>query len=82
LHRDFIDPENHYWQVWFVLPTAAKRGAAPVVVPPGYENGWLCFERDDGKKCRLVPVPESWETATVVQLWEWCRRAQPVVERA
>jgi hypothetical protein len=81
LHRDFIDPENRYWQVWFVLPTAAsRRDEAPgaVSVPRGYEGGWLCFERDDSLKRRLVPAPESWETATVAQLWEWCQQATPV----
>lgn len=84
MYRDFIDPENRYWQVWLVLPTAAKRGDQPpavVSVPRGYEQGWLCFERDDGAKRRLVPTPDSWETASAAQLWEWCQLATPVVPR-
>jgi hypothetical protein len=83
LYRDFIDPENNHWQVWFVLPTAAERGdhAAAVSVPRGYEKGWLCFERSDGTKRRLVPAPESWESATNEQLWAWCQVAAPVAQR-
>ena len=47
-------------------------------VPPGFENGWLCFENSKGEKRRLAPVPENWETASVSQLLSWCRLAPPV----
>jgi hypothetical protein len=46
----------------------------------GYENGWLCFESEQGEKRRLVPVPESWEAATADKLWMWCRAAERVVK--
>ncbi|MGH7651142.1 MAG: hypothetical protein ACREMS_04805 [Gemmatimonadaceae bacterium] len=47
---------------------------------PGYENGWLCFESERGEKRRLVPVPDSWETAAADKLWLWCRAAARVVK--
>lgn len=46
----------------------------------GYENGWLCFESEQGEKRRLVPVPDSWETAPADKLWMWCRAAERVVK--
>jgi hypothetical protein len=46
----------------------------------GYENGWLCFESEQGEKRRLVPVPDSWENAGPDKLWMWCRAAERVVK--
>ncbi|GAC1413073.1 MAG: hypothetical protein NVSMB53_10390 [Gemmatimonadaceae bacterium] len=84
MYRNFADPDNRLWEVWCVLPTAAKRGdrrLLPLTVKPGYENGWLCFEREGKEKRRLAPVPEHWETATAKQLWHWCGLAVPVPPR-
>lgn len=50
------------------------------VVTAGFENGWLCFESDEGEKRRLVPVPDTWEKATPDKLWLWCRAAISVTK--
>lgn len=57
-----------------------KVSVGRTVVSPGYEQGWLCFENEEGEKRRLVPVPEDWEEATPDRLWMWCRVAKRVVE--
>ncbi len=78
LHRRLVDQDNRLLEVWRVLPAAAQRAdafSAPLSVAPGYENGWLCFESNDGEKRRLAPVPESWETTNASQLDEWCKAA-------
>lgn len=49
-------------------------------VQRGYENGWLCFESEQGEKRRLVPIPDSWERASSEQLWRWCMLAIRVVK--
>ena len=55
-------------------------GGARTVVTAGYENGWLCFESEEGEKRRLVPVPDTWHTAEPDRLWLWCRAAVSVVK--
>ena len=50
-----------------------------VMVPAGFEHGWLCFSRS-GEKRRLAPVPFGWENASESQLGDWCRLAKPVAE--
>ena len=37
-------------------------------------NGWLTFESLREKR-RLAPIPHDWETTSVPQLCEFCRRA-------
>lgn len=51
----------------------------PSSVLPGFEHGWLCFEAEDGEKRRLVPVPQSWQSASDDELRRWCRLAKRVV---
>jgi hypothetical protein len=41
----------------------------------GYENGWLCFESENGEKRRLVWAPDSWEKLPLDRLWVLCRVA-------
>lgn len=48
------DLEGRLWRVWDTRPEK------PQLVRPGYENGWLSFETDDGEKRRLVPFPAEW----------------------
>lgn len=49
-------------------------------LPSGFEDGWLCFENEDGEKRRLVPVPDGWESASVEQLEHWCERGKQVLK--
>lgn len=49
-------------------------------VRPGFENGWLCFESEHREKRRLAPVPESWETVSVKELWRLCEEAVRVTD--
>lgn len=42
-----------------------------------YLAGWLCFQSLSEKR-RLAPIPEGWETAPLVQLIGWLRKAIPV----
>lgn len=51
------------------------------VVKPGFEHGWLCFEKEDGEKRRLTPIPGAWENATAEKLWNWCNEAAHVSKR-
>lgn len=50
-------------------------------VKPGFEHGWLCFEKEDGDKRRLIPIPDAWENATAEKLWNWCNEADHVSKR-
>lgn len=50
------------------------------VLSAAYENGWLCFESEAGEKRRLVPVPDTWDTASPDRLWLWCRAAVSVLK--
>lgn len=53
---------------------------ARTVLTAGYENGWLCFESEEGGKRRLVPIPDTWHTAGPDKLWLWCRAAVAVIK--
>ena len=50
------------------------------IVPVGFEEGWICFESENGEKRRLVPIPESWESASPEHLLLWCRLAKRVMK--
>ena len=109
--RNFMDPEGHHWDVWFVRPTSTerrkndRRGNNPRAaaayakhdrrlnpdrrlrpfrprshVAMGYENGWLCFESEEGEKRRLVWAPEGWENLPVERLWVLCRVATHIIK--
>ncbi len=56
----------------------SKVSTGRTVVTPEFEKGWLCFERAEGEKRRLAPVPEGWESASDKELWEWCEAAAVV----
>ena len=47
-------------------------------LPEEFDDGWLCFESDFGKR-RLTPVPENWRRATAVELERLLRQASPVI---
>ena len=49
----------------------------PSHVATGYENGWLCFQSEDGEKRRLLWAPEGWENLSAERLWVLCRVATP-----
>lgn len=49
-------------------------------VAMGYENGWLCFESENGEKRRLVWAPEGWEMLPTERLWVLCRVATHIVK--
>ena len=56
--RTFVDRDGQTWRVWNVQPSAGGR-----TVRPGFQEGWLCFEREDGSdRCRLpgTDVPADW----------------------
>jgi len=109
--RNFVDPDGHRWDVWFVRPTSKERrkkdrrsdnarAAAMYAsrdrrmhpdrrvnpfrprthVAMGYENGWLCFESEDGEKRRLVWAPEGWENLPKERLWVLCRVATHITK--
>ena len=49
-------------------------------VAMGYENGWLCFESEEGEKRRLVWAPEGWENLPTERLWVLCRVATHITK--
>ncbi len=46
----------------------------------GYENGWLCFESENGEKRRLVWAPQGWDGLPTERLWVLCRVATSIVK--
>ena len=52
----------------------------PSHVATGYENGWLCFQSEDGEKRRLLWAPEGWENLPAERLWVLCRIATQIVK--
>ena len=57
--RVFTDREGQEWSVWRVQPTSSTAG-----LQERFQNGWLCFERSDGRSRARLPlddVPASWE---------------------
>ena len=50
-------------------------------VPADFEDGWLCFESEDGEKRRLAPIPEKWHALPDARLWMLCRIAADVTRR-
>lgn len=53
---------------------AERRGVLP---PPGWINGWLCFETFQEKR-RLSPVPSEWESCSPEQLEKYRVKA-PII---
>lgn len=45
-----------------------------------FQNGWLCFEGEDGEKRRLAPVPKGWNVADGEHLAMWCQAAKRVMK--
>jgi hypothetical protein len=57
--RVFTDRAGHRWSVWRVKPTSSTAGLLE-----RFQNGWLCFERDDGQgraRLPLADAPAGWE---------------------
>ena len=77
--REFNDRSGRAWRVWDVSPETLHPSTRAEDYMRDYLTGWLAFESiDGGAKCRLSPVPNGWQTATVEQLDEWLHAAEPV----
>jgi hypothetical protein len=63
--RSYTDSGGVTWVVYVVHPVGetSKR-----LLRPEYEQGWLCFESDDGGKRRLAPIPSDWESCNEARL--------------
>lgn len=75
--RTITDSAGVEWTVFEV-----KRQGAPSdrwsYLPEEFDDGWLCFESEFGKR-RLTPVPPRWRDASAVELESMMRRASPVI---
>ena len=77
--REFNDRSGRAWRVWDVSPETLHPSTRAEDYMRDFLTGWLAFESiDGGAKCRLTPVPNDWQTATVEQLDEWLHAAEPV----
>ncbi len=68
--RDFVDADGVRWNVWSTVPE--MRG-----VVGSMQGGWLTFESGEVRR-RLVPIPANWHGASLGELRELCRKAEPV----
>jgi hypothetical protein len=56
--RVFQDRNGQEWRVWFVMP------AGPGILGGPFPDGWLCFERTDGRDRRRLAIgdaPPAWD---------------------
>jgi hypothetical protein len=79
-HRTFTDLDGNVWEVWQVTPTSVRNAAGELrgAVEPGYEHGWLCFEKKGGDKRRLLKIPADWDKLPDAQLEELRQAARKV----
>lgn len=75
--RIFQDGEGMIWRVWDVVPHYS-RGSAERLLSSEMGHGWLCFESRDGRKKRLVPIPDGWAEVDDAALDDLRRRAEEV----
>ena len=76
--RVFTDREGHKWSVWRVQPTSSTAG-----LQERFQDGWLCFEREDGEARSRLPLdeaPPAWEALPDERL-ELLRRVAEVASR-
>lgn len=70
----FQDEAGGWWRVWRVDTPAARAH----LMEASYRNGWLVFEREDGReRRRLAQVPEDWTHLSPDHLARLCRVATP-----
>jgi hypothetical protein len=72
--RIFTDRSGQKWSVWRVQPTSSTAG-----LQERFQNGWLCFEREDGTSRARLPledVPAGWEALPPERLELLCRLAE------
>ena len=73
---EFADKDGVRWRVWHV-DTPASRAH---LMDPQYRNGWLVFEREDGReRRRFNQVPDDWASLSKERLTLLCQVAVPVV---
>jgi hypothetical protein len=72
---DFMDKDGVRWRVWRVDTPAAPAYLMDTI----YRDGWLVFEREDGKeRRRLARIPDDWTSLASEHLAQLCQAATPV----
>lgn len=64
--RVFQDRDGQEWRVWFVMPAGS-----PGMLGESFRDGWLCFERIDGRDRRRLAIadaPPAWDALPDEQL--------------
>lgn len=73
--KTFNDALGARWRVWRVETPAARAH----LMDASFRNGWLVFEREDGReRRRLAQVPEDWASLSPARLAQLCQVAAPV----
>ena len=72
---EFVDSNGVTWRVWNTVPSTRTS------VSGEFENGWLTFESELGRK-RLAPPPPNWDSAPPHRLELMCRAAADVGRRS
>jgi hypothetical protein len=75
--REFSDGNGVLWRVWDVTPDALSKRTAAEDYMRDWQDGWLCFESDVGRR-RLADFPPGWESLNDAQLERLLQRAQEV----
>ena len=75
--REFSDGNGVLWRVWDVTPDALSKRTAAEDYMRDWQDGWLCFESDNGRR-RLADFPTGWESLSDGELERLLQRAQEV----
>ena len=75
--REFSDGNGVLWRVWDVTPDALSKRTAAEDYMRDWQDGWLCFESDNGRR-RLADFPPGWESLSDTQLERLLERALEV----
>lgn len=75
--REFSDGKGVLWRVWDVTPDALSKRTAAEDYMRDWQDGWLCFESDSGRR-RLADFPAGWESLSDAQLERLLERALEV----
>lgn len=77
--RHFIDSDGVEWMVRAVYP-AEREDARHARLLGTYQQGWLAFECEQGKR-RLSPIPPRWEKLDDQSLGRLCMKAELAAPR-
>jgi hypothetical protein len=79
--REFTDSTGVEWRVWDVTPQHMHPATRTEDFMGNFQDGWLVFESESGKRRMEAPYPVGWPSLSLTALEELCRRATPVIRR-